>query len=300
MHLILRNAALGVALALCTVAATAVAQPFPLPAPGTPPKPLRELPAPPAVAEQWNGVWNLTGGLVFDEAHAVQAVDPANGAGFAYGPLPGARFTGAPYKPEYQKIYDDTVKQALKGIVTDPMANCVVPHGMPRIMGGGPGPVEVIVRPNQVWMLFDYMNESRRIYTDGRGHAKREEAFPLTMAHSIGRWEGDTLVVDSVDMPNGIFDRTGAPHSDQVHLMERIRLIDADTLEVAMTIEDPVVFTGPWKVTRRYRRLPLGSSVVGSYCDNNRNDLVGPNGEQSAVLATDVKPAKASKTGRKK
>ena len=293
-----RAAALGAALALCATSALAQAA---WPTDGAPPKATASLPALPPAGENWNGVWNLVGGLIFDDKHAIVAKDPANGAGFAYGPEGGSRFTGAPYNAKYQKIYDDTVKQAEKGIVTDPMANCTLPHGMPRIMGGGPGPMELIVRPNQVWMLFDYMNESRRIYTDGRGHAKRDEAFPLTMAHSIGRWEGDTLVVDSIDMPAGIFDRTGGPHSDQVHLMERIRLVDANTLEDQMTIEDPVVFTAPWHVTRSFRRLPLGGQVVGSYCENNRNDLVGVGGAQTAVLATDVVPGKAvAKAKRKK
>ena len=283
MRFLNRTAALGAALALCATSALAQAPAWP--ADGTGPKAAATLPAPPPAAEKWNGIWNVVGGLIFDADHAVLAKDPANGAGFSYGPEGGSHFTGAPYNAKYQKIYDDTVKLAAKGVVTDPMANCTLPHGMPRIMGGGPGPMELIVRPNQVWMLFDYMNESRRIYTDGRGHAKRDEAFPLTMAHSIGRWDGDTLVVDSTDMPEGIYDRTGAPHSDQVHLMERIRLVDADTLEDQMTIEDPVAFTKPWVVLRTYDLKPTWQIAEYICEDNNRNPIKSDGTTETGVVS---------------
>ncbi len=266
------------------------------PAPGTPAKAMADLPNPPAIAESWNGIWNGIGGLVFDKDHAVLPPDPANGAGFEYGPRPGAYMTNIPYKPEYQKEYEETVKKAIKGIVFDPMGSCISPHGMPRIAGqGGPGPMELVVRKNQVWMMFDYMNETRRIYTDGRGHHKPEEAFGVNMAHSIGRWEGDVLVVDSTEMMKGIFDRTGAPHSSQVHVTERIRLVDPNTLQDDLVIEDPVVLTRPWVVSRQLRRSGAGAEVTGSYCQHNRNDLVGVDGSQTAILATDTVRGQAVK-----
>jgi hypothetical protein len=94
------------------------------------------------------------------------------------------------------------------------------------------------------------------------------------MGHSIGHWEGDTLVVDTIGMMAGIFDRSGSPHSDQVHTIERMRLIGPDRLEIRMTIEDPVMFTRPWQVTRTMVRRPEDKKQNrGSYCEGTRVDM---------------------------
>jgi hypothetical protein len=110
------------------------------------------------------------------------------------------------------------------------------------------------------------------------------------MGHSIGKWEGDVLAVDTVGMFAGIFDRTGAPHSAKLHMTERMRLVDPDTIEVQMTFEDPVAFTRPWKITRTLKRRPYNPvQLMGSYCEGgNRNAIV--NGAQTAILATDTVP----------
>lgn len=254
----------------------------------------------------WTGQWFLNGGFSFPGlADTVGVKDPAADGGFSYGELPGTYFTGAPYKPEYQKIYDERVRLARDEFkVFDPMGSCIVPHGMPRIVGGGPGPTEFIITPEQTTIIWDYMNEMRRVYTDGRPHPPERE-FPHTvMGHSIGHWEGDTLVVDTTHMRKGIFDRSGAPHSEQVHVMERIRQIDPNTMEFQMTIEDPVVFTKPWKVTRTMRRLGAPGTrapleIEGSYCENHRNPITESG--QSAVLGSEQEqgagtPAPSSRT----
>jgi hypothetical protein len=237
----------------------------------------------------WTGVWFITEGLSFPgRAFTVAVEDPAKDGGFAYGELPGTYFKGAPYKPKYQKIYDDRVRLARDEFkVYDPMGSCIVPHGMPRILGGGPGPTEFIVTPEQTTMIWDYMNELRRIYTDGRPHPSPSEFTPAIMGHSIGHWEGQTLVVDTRFMSKGIYDRSGAPHSDQVHLMERIRLLNANTIEFQMTIEDPVMFTAPWHVTRTLRKVTRSAGgppaeLEGSYCENSRNPVSAEG--QTAIL----------------
>jgi hypothetical protein len=87
------------------------------------------------------------------------------------------------------------------------------------------------------------------------------------MGLSSGRWEGQTLVVETIWMKEGAFDRTGAPHSDQLHMMERFTRTDANTITAQMTIEDPVMFTKPWNVTRHYKKSPKKwENVRGSYC----------------------------------
>jgi hypothetical protein len=235
----------------------------------------------------WTGRWFVDSCCTFPgRDFAVGAKDPAGeSGGFRYGELPGSYFTGAPYKPAYQKIYDARVKLAREQFkVYDPMGSCIVPHGMPRILGGGPGPTEFLITPEQTIIIWDYMNEMRRIYTDGRSHPSAAEYAPSIMGHSIGHWEGDTLVVDTANIQAGIYDRSGAPHSNQIHLQERIHRLPSGEMEFDVTIEDPVMFTGPWKVRRLYRYAGK-ESFDGSYCENNRNP-VGEDG-QTAVLGTE-------------
>ena len=225
-----------------------------------------------AALPDWSGSWNLTGGLIYDPKTAYNPPDPAGATGgFAYGPLPGA-YEKPPYKPEYQAKYDAIIKrQATDFTINDPMADCLQPQGMPRAIGGAPGPIEFTVTPEEVWITWNRMNQTRRVYTDGRGHPSGDDSWPMIMGHSIGHWEGDTLVVDTTNMHAGILDHTEAFHSDQVHLTERIRRINANTIEDQVVFEDPVMFTRPWLITRIFRKMPPRSEVEGIYCENNRN-----------------------------
>ena len=235
----------------------------------------------------WTGVWTPLEGITFPgPKFTVLAKDPAGGeGGFSYGPLPGSYITGVPYNAEYQKLYDDKVRRGAEEFyVDDPVGGCMLPHGMPRVMGGAPGPIEIVVTPQQTWMIWDYMNELRRIYTDGRSHPSGDDAWPTVMGHSIGHWEGATLVVDTVNMMAGQFDRTAAPHSDQVHLMERITKLADGRLEIQMVIEDAVMFTGLWHVTRYFgKHANQKLNVEGTYCDNQRNPH-DDEGNQTATL----------------
>jgi hypothetical protein len=104
---------------------------------------------------------------------------------------------------------------------------------------------EIVERPNVVYMLFELNSGTRRIYLDGRGHP--EEANPAWMGHSIGKWEGDTLVVDTVGLREETWlDRVGTPHSDALHIVERFRRLNRNTLEVEFRFEDLKAFTKPW------------------------------------------------------
>ena len=244
----------------------------------------------------WTGFWFLQDGFSFPgRAFTTLAPDPAGKeGGFSYGELPGTFFKGAPYKPEYQKLYDDRVRIAREQFkVFDTMGSCVIPHGMPRILGGGPGPTEFLITPEQTTIIWDYMNEMVRVYTDGRSHPKIGTYPPSVMGHSIGRWEGATLVVDTTNMRASAYDRSGAPHSDQVHVITRITR-KGDAMEFAMTIEDPVMLTGAWSVTRTMRLMggdgrPAPLDIEGSYCENNRNP-VSEDG-QTAVLGSEQEAA---------
>jgi hypothetical protein len=135
----------------------------------------------------------------------------------------------------------------------DPILNCL-PPGVPRIMLI-PFPMQVIQIPGEVVMLFEYDHYIRHIYLDRREHPKE---LDLTwMGDSIGSWGGDTLVVDT----NGLNDKTwldqvGHPHSDALHVVERIRRIDHDTLQDDLTIDDPKAYKKSWTGVQVFKRKP--------------------------------------------
>jgi hypothetical protein len=132
-----------------------------------------------------------------------------------------------------------------------------------------------MVEPDFVLIVLG--DEVRRIYMDGRPHPTAIEDVVLSYSgHSIGHWEEGTLVIDTVHIYEGNYDQTDARHSDQLHVVERIRQIDPDTLENRMTITDPVMFTEPWTVTRIYKRNQQRyPDVVASNCaPNDQVDIV--------------------------
>jgi hypothetical protein len=230
-----------------------------------------------ATLPNWSGLWNPVGGLIFDPSTA----DPkGNNA-----QQPGDR-EHPPYNPEWEAKYKAKLDRTLAGYFADPITNCT-PHGMPRLMGGIPGPLEFVVTPEQTWIIWEYGSQMRRIFTDGRDHLPVEDRFDSWTGHSVGHWEGDTLVVDTVSMRGDTqYDRTGAPHSDQVHLVERMRLVAPDTLENDMTIEDPVAFTKPWRVNRRYRRLPADTFVAEVICTDTQHSPI-VEGQTQFLLPSD-------------
>jgi hypothetical protein len=126
----------------------------------------------------------------------------------------------------------------------DPAVNNCFPPGVPRILLFG-YPMEIIQIPGRVIMLFEYDHYVRQIYTDGREHNK--DLPPLWMGDSIGKWEGDTLVVDAIGFNDKTWlDQVGHPHSDALHVVERIRRVDHNTLQDDLTIDDPKAYTKPW------------------------------------------------------
>ncbi len=133
----------------------------------------------------------------------------------------------------------------------DPVYKCF-PPGTPRVYIH-PFPMEIIQTPGRVLMLFEYDHLIRQIFTDGRGH--RTDLSPSWMGDSIGHWEGDTLVVETVNFNDKTWiDRRGVPHSEELRVVERIRLTDENSLQIDITIEDPVAFTEPWAAQWFYGR----------------------------------------------
>jgi len=126
----------------------------------------------------------------------------------------------------------------------DPLYHTCAPIGFPLVFLY-PLPMQIVQAPGQVIMLFEWDSLRHQIFTDGRPH---DTALgPLWMGDSIGHWEGDTLVTDTVNLNDKTWlDRMGHPHSDALHVVERIRRVDHDHLVDDITIEDPKAYTKPW------------------------------------------------------
>jgi hypothetical protein len=164
-----------------------------------------------------------------------------------------------PYKPEAAKIKKENGEH---WIDRDPELKCYLP-GVPRAMYM-PYPFQIVQSANKIQMAFAFSTAARTIHLD-----EVEGPPDLTyMGHSVGRWDNDTLVVDVTDF-NGKnwFDRAGNYHSEALHLTERFTPISKDAIQYDVTIEDPNVFTRPWKISMPlYRRLEPNAQLLEYRC----------------------------------
>ena len=133
----------------------------------------------------------------------------------------------------------------------DPVYDCF-PPGTPRIYFH-PFPMEIVQSADRVLMIFEYDHLIRQVYTDGRDH--RSDLAPSWMGDSTGHWEGDTLVVETVNFnEKSWLDRRGVPHSEGLRVIERIRVNDDGQLQIDITMDDPVALVEPWIGQRFYRK----------------------------------------------
>jgi hypothetical protein len=146
-------------------------------------------------------------------------------------------------------------------------AQCI-PYGVPTMMSVAIYPVEMIQTPRQLTIISEAFSEVRRVYLD-RPQEKLEDVAPGYYGRSVGRWEGDTLVVDTVGIKTSVPGYRGMPHSEQMRITERLKLAAPDYLHDQVTIEDPVVLEKPVVYTLAYKRMP-GYEMVEFVCDNNR------------------------------
>jgi len=198
--------------------------------------------------------------------------------------IEGIRFnpTGElpPYNAEYRRRYDAAMAARNRGErVADPTSRCL-PQGMPRFMVAS-YPLEILQTKGQVTIIAEWSSQVRRIFTDGRSHPPLDEVDITFNGHSVGRWDGQTLVVDTIGIRGDTsFDASPMTHSDQMTVMERIRLKDAKTLIDEIVVNDPGAFTAPWKVTRTYRRGGPGAQIMEYVCEENNRDIFLPGQNQ--------------------
>jgi len=157
-------------------------------------------------------------------------------------------------------------------------ANCV-PPGLPGIMTQ-PYPIEFLFTPGKIAILIEAYMQFRHIYTDGRKHP--EDPDPTYMGHSIGHWEGDTLVVDSVGFNDSIRIAGRYPHSDKLHIVERIRKVDKDWMEIQTTFIDPEVLAEPYSTTGSFRHMD--DEIREYICLENNHDSTDENGRAGFSL----------------
>ena len=202
---------------------------------------------------------------------------------------PGGRPEPPALTPEWAgklKAWQAAQKQGEN--VQNENANCV-PPGMPQIMTM-PYPIEFLYSPGRVTIAIETDSQVRRIYTDGRPHPDDPD---LTFnGDSIGHWEGKVLVVDTVALEPHISIAAGVGHSDKVHIVERIRQLGPDRLEIATTITDPAVLTKPWTVARPYIRHK-DWTIQEYVCEQNNHDSADAEGRAGFRLDTDAPAAPA-------
>ncbi len=164
----------------------------------------------------------------------------------------------APFTPEGRALFDANLpgygprRQMQRN---DPIGRCE-PMGLPRNLNAeivAPhATFEIVQLEGRILQFFEYRHDWREIWMDGRELPALEDTFPKWNGYSVGRWEGDTLVVSSIGFDDRSWlDKLGYPHSEEMRLTERYRRIDADTLELTMTVTDPLVYAEPLASDRK-------------------------------------------------
>lgn len=149
--------------------------------------------------------------------------------------------TKAPHTGGYTGESDDTTLKCY-------------PPGVPRIYLFN-FPMEIFEVPGRVLIVYEFGHFIRQVWTDGRPHPK--DVNPSWMGDSVGKWEGDTLVVDTIGFNDRTWiDQLGHPHSDELHLVERMRRTAPDMLQIDFTFDDPKAYTHPWTGTKQFKLRP--------------------------------------------
>lgn len=175
-----------------------------------------------------------------------------------------------PLKPEYIDAWREGQAEIQRlteqGLPPANNYSACIGDGMPAMMQGM-FPMEVLETPGQVTIIQEAYNQVRRIYLDGQ-LPPAEDAEPRFAGHSVGRWEGDTLVVETVGVKDYVRFRN-VPHSPTMRIIERISLVGDEFMKNEVTIVDPEYLTEPWTWTWGYRRWPE-YKIQEYVCENNR------------------------------
>jgi hypothetical protein len=215
------------------------------------------------------GVWNVPYIQNMADHARDRAAGPAGRGGDGGGRGGSRSEPHIPFMPWAAAVYDYNSANVSK---FDPEGYCLPPGG-PRMMAT-PYPMEILQLPEQrrIFMVFEGATHIwREIYMDGREHPKGDALNPTYLGHSVGRWDGDTLVVDVIGFNEGTWiDYYGHPHTDLLHVVERIARPDKRTLRYEATIDDPGAYTRPWTVSWNIPWSPTGELAEYICQENNR------------------------------
>jgi len=215
----------------------------------------------------WTGFWVPPGGLleVYRGPSGLEGAPAGTNAVFGRDPSMPAM------KSPYKEKYEATLEALKQGPLPDKVVLCY-PVGMPGMMSMIYG-MEILQTPNEIAITSEWMAETRRIWMDLKEHPPFEELDPTYDGHSIGHWEGDVLVVDTVGLrPDVPFrHQIPYPHGERTQVVERFHQTRPDTLVDEMSIIDPDVFEAPWKKTYTYHYQPTLRIREYVCLDNNRN-----------------------------
>ena len=172
-----------------------------------------------------------------------------------------------PMQPWAKALYEARIATAYK---EDPEGRCL-PPGIPR-MYATPFPFQIFQLPDRVLFIFEGgAHVWREVFTDGRGHPP--DPNPTFLGDAVGRWEGDTLVVDTIGFnEESWLDQDGHPHTDALHTTERFTRINELRLRYEVTIDDPKAYTKPWTTSYLIPFVP-GAELMEYICQENNRDV---------------------------
>lgn len=167
-------------------------------------------------------------------------------------------------KPEYLAKWEAISKSRVSGSYEyDPVAKCL-PPGVPAMMTMAYG-MEVMQTKDKVTFFSELNDALRRVYLDGRKPPQKVLDDPTYAGYSTGRWEGDTLVVDTVALRDDTFIEGFTPHSDEMTVHERIRFVSPGLLEDHITVNDPKALNQPWETVKQYRKAGPGKDELREF-----------------------------------
>jgi hypothetical protein len=176
------------------------------------------------------------------------------------------------FQPWAKALYDERKSSAHER--EDPPANCL-PPGVPRI-AHTPLPWKIVQTPRFVVIMYEAFNLWRQVFLDGRELEPPADIIPTWLGYSTGKWDGDTLVVDTTGFNGKVWlDQVGHATTDALHVIERFHRRDVGHLDLQITIDDPKAYTRPWTITEEVR-LAVDTEPMEFVC--NENNLFAPGG----------------------
>ena len=182
-----------------------------------------------------------------------------------------AEMGGAPLQAWAAALHNERSSSLGKG---KPLERCI-PHGVPDGMLVRNFPFKIVQTPDVVVLLYEEFNHYRQIFTDGRGFPA--ETTETWFGYTIGRWEGDTLVAETIGFNDKSWlDNSGHPHTDALRVTERFHRREFGHLDIQVTFDDPKAYTKPWTVTLPFELYP-DAELIESICENekDREHMVG-------------------------